>query len=349
MKNHDLKHECLGKRVKMQLSQHHQRFALFLAAFLLLFIGGARFNIVSALIVSFFDTLWIFLISTFFDYLLNRTGFKFRVINILVLCLVLFALIHILFLIERFIWGPIFFDDNLGRMPFMLLKDSMIVLGAFIASLISYSSKQRKEAEKLAFEKQDMELRFLKSQINPHFVFNVLNNIYTLAYTKNDMAPDAVLKLAEMLRYVTDECQADTIQLERELKYMENYIDLQILRIGDSKAITFEYEIDDYGVRILPMILQPIVENSFKYSDIETNPESRISFKIKVKGKNFSFEAFNTKKKALSATPERIGIGIANVEQRLNLYFKKNYRLAVDESEKSYYVKLELDLSKIRR
>ncbi|MDL2325772.1 histidine kinase [Bacteroidales bacterium OttesenSCG-928-A14] len=251
---------------------------------------------------------------------------------------------------EQYVWGPLFFEAEPKRLPFVFFKDVLIVLAAFIASLIDYSTKQRQEAEKLDFEKQDMELRFLKSQINPHFVFNVLNNIYTLAYTKHDQAPEAILKLAEMLRYVTDECQSDTIQLERELKYMENFIDLIILKTGDPKAITFEYEIDDYNVRIPPMILQPIVENSFKYSDIDTNPEAKIHFKIKVKGKEFSFEAYNTKKKMLNPpNVERTGIGLANVEQRLKLYFKKGYKVAIEETDNSYYVKMELDLSKTRR
>lgn len=122
------------------------------------------------------------------------------------------------------------------------------------------------------------------------------------------------------------------------------------MKTGDPKAITFEYEIDDYNVRIPPMILQPIVENSFKYSDIDTNPEAKIHFKIKVKGKEFSFEAYNTKKKMLNPpNVERTGIGLANVEQRLKLYFKKGYKVAIEETDNSYYVKMELDLSKTRR
>ncbi|MDR2979651.1 MAG: histidine kinase [Bacteroidales bacterium] len=334
----------------MQFSQNHQKIAVFMAAFLLLFIGEARFNVTGALVLSLFDILWIFLISTVFEKLLNHSGFRFHGLNILVFCLMLFAFVHTLFLIERFVWEPLFFKADSKRLPFVFSKDSLIVLGSFIGALVGYSNKQRNEAERLNFEKQDMELRFLKSQISPHFVFNVLNNIYTLAYTKNDQAPDAILKLAEMLRYVTDECQTDTIQLERELKYLENFIDLQILKIGETHAITLEYEIDDYNVRIPPMILQPIVENSFKYSDIETSPDVRIDFKIKIKGNDFSFEAFNTKKRILqSPASERAGVGLANVEQRLRLHFKKNYKLKIDESENSYYVKLEIDLLKTKR
>ncbi|MDL2307981.1 histidine kinase [Bacteroidales bacterium OttesenSCG-928-B11] len=350
MEKHASKRDCIGQRIKLQLSRNYQRVAAYLAAFLLLFLGGARFNIAGALVISLFDTVYIFLITTVFSKLLNRNGFKFQFLNIFVFCLLLFAFVHILFLMEQYVWGPLFFEAEPKRLPFVFFKDVLIVLAAFIASLIDYSTKQRQEAEKLDFEKQDMELRFLKSQINPHFVFNVLNNIYTLAYTKHDQAPEAILKLAEMLRYVTDECQSDTIQLERELKYMENFIDLIILKTGDPKAITFEYEIDDYNVRIPPMILQPIVENSFKYSDIDTNPEAKIHFKIKVKGKEFSFEAYNTKKKMLNPpNVERTGIGLANVEQRLKLYFKKGYKVAIEETDNSYYVKMELDLSKTRR
>lgn len=338
---------CFSKKIQAFVNQHYQRIAAYFAAFLLLFLGGMRFNPLSSLVISLIDTLWIVLLTSLFNWLFSKKSFKFRVLNILGIAFILFLSIHILFSIDYFIWDAIFFNDHERRLPYAMFKDIFIALGAFIAALITYSNTQRKKAEKLAFEKQAMELRFLKSQINPHFVFNVLNNIYTLAYTKNDQAPEAILKLADMLRYVTDECQADTISIEKEIKYIENFIDLHILRMGHSHHLTFEYDIDDYSVRIPPMILQPIIENSFKYSDIDTNKEGKIFFSLKIKKNQMTFETYNTKKQLLSSAvkPVRQGVGLANVKQRLMLYFKKGYSIFIEDEPHFYRLKMEINLS----
>lgn len=334
------------KKFKIFVSQHYQKIAVYLAAFLLLFLGGLRFNPLSALFISLVDTLCLILLSSVFNWLFSKKSFKFRLANVLAIILILFVSIQLLFLIEYFIWDRLFFYDHTLRVPYAMFKDIFIVLGAFIASLITYSNKQRKQAEKLDFEKQALELRFLKSQINPHFVFNVLNNIYTLVYTKSDQAPEAVLKLADMLRYVTDEFQVDTIPIEKELKYIENYIDLQIMRIGHHDNLTIEYDIDDYGVRIPPMILQPVIENSFKYSDIDTNKNGQIFFSLKIKNSHLTFTAFNTKKNIIASNKElRKGVGISNIEQRLKLYYKKGYSILIENEKDSYKIQININLS----
>ena len=337
------------KKIQIFLGHNSQRIAIFSGVFLLLFLGGMRFNPFGALIISLVDTLFIILLASYFDWLFSKKTFKFKTVDIIGIVFLLYAAIHLLFLIEYFIWERLFFGEiHPKRFPYVMFKDVMIILSTIIASLINYSNRQRKQAENLNFEKQAMELRFLKSQINPHFVFNVLNNIYALTYTKNDQAPDAILRLADMLRYVTDECQADTIPVEKELKYIENFIDLYVIRLGHSDNITFELDIDDYSVRIPPMIIQPIIENSFKHSDIDTNKNAKIFFSLKIKKNHLIFDTYNTKRTLNTINkPTRKGVGIANVEQRLKLYYKKGVELAINNEDEIYSLKMCIDLSKM--
>jgi Putative regulator of cell autolysis len=348
------KEKCVAitRKTRIFVSKNYLRLIIYAASFLLLFAGGMRFNPISALVISAIDTVWIICLVSFFDWMFSRRSFKFKPLTILAIAVIIFMAANALFIIEYWVWDKTFSTDFLTnydrKLMHVMFKDFTISLTAFISSLISYSNEQRSRAEKLIFEKQDMEIRFLRSQIHPHFLFNVLNNIYTLAYTKNDQAPEAILKLADMLRYVTDEFQSDTIPIEKEIRYIENFIDLQVMWLGHSDNIVFEFEIDDYSARIPPMIIQPIIENSFKYSDIDTNKESKIFFNLSLKGKHLTFTTYNTKKAALQTNkPQRKGIGISNVEQRLRLYYKKGFSLVIENEEKLYSLKMTIDLSKM--
>lgn len=341
--------EKFWQRVNAFFKKHYQTMLIFSAIFLLLFLGGLKFNPFSALVISLIDTIYIALIGTFFNWFLSRKNFSFNPLSTFIIIALLILSVHILFFLENLSWHFIFGERHWGK-PFIfnIFKDIFLVFGTFFAILMIYSSKQRTQAEKLNYEKQAMELRFLRSQTNPHFLFNLLNNIYTLVYTKDDKAPDAILKLAELLRYVTDECQADTISIEKEIKYIENYIDLQLLKIGETENLTFEYDIDNYSVKVPPMLLQPVIENCFKYSDIDTNKNGQIFFSLKIRDNFLTFSAFNTKKTIVN-TPhyDRKGIGISNIEQRLLLYYgKKAYSLHIEDLDKTYQLTMEIDLSK---
>jgi sensor histidine kinase YesM len=346
---------CKLKKLQYYILNHQQQNAVYLAVFILFFIGSIRFNPIAAFFISLLDVLFIACFVDVFKRIFDKNGFKFKTTTYLWIIFLLFIFAHILTVIEFAFWKYLFYKDimkwypSIKRLlPHLMFKDTFVVLGSFIASLINYSNKQRKEAELLSYEKQLMELRFLKSQIKPHFVFNVLNNIYTLAYTKSDQAPEAILKLAEMLRYVTDECQSDTISIEKELKYIDNYVDLILMKTGTRDGITFEYDIDDYSVRIPPMLLQPAIENSFKHSNFDTSKDAVICFKLKIKNKILTFTAYNTKKQdAVFPVSERKGVGLSNIEQRLELYFQKEYILQIEDTGNAYTLTMEIDLTKM--
>jgi sensor histidine kinase YesM len=193
-----------------------------------------------------------------------------------------------------------------------------------------------------------MELRYLKSQINPHFLFNALNNIYSMVYTHDNNAADGVLKLSEMLRYVLVDCQAEMIPLSKEIKYIENFIDFQMMRMAGPRDVVLEQEVEKEDFMIAPMLLQPIIENCFKYSRLETHPEGYVHISIQQIGSGFRFVAENTI--ARNAMPivsnggeeKKSGIGQKNVQQRLMLHYGENYKFDIQQDKELYKVKIEL-------
>ena len=219
-----------------------------------------------------------------------------------------------------------------------------------IVLIFYYQRKENEEkiiSDQLKSEKLDMELRYLKSQINPHFLFNALNNIYSMVYTHDDNAADGVLKLSEMLRYVLVDCQAEMIPLSKEIKYIENFIDFQMMRMGGRCDVHLEKKVDNENYMIAPMLLQPIIENCFKYSRLETHPDGHVHVSIWQSGSTFGFVAENTV--AAIALPamgtgaeKKSGIGQNNVQQRLMLHYGENYSFDIEQDNEIYKVKIEL-------
>ena len=251
----------------------------------------------------------------------------------------------------------------IDKLPFSEMSFFPFILVAFLVRLIWFIATyaitvifyfQRKENEEkiisdqLKSEKLDMELRYLKSQINPHFLFNALNNIYSMVYTHDDNAADGVLKLSEMLRYVLVDCQAEMIPLSKEIKYIENFIDFQMMRMAGQRDVVLEQEVEKEDFMIAPMLLQPIIENCFKYSRLETHPEGYVHISIQQLGSRFRFVAENTI--APNALPiasnggeeKKSGIGQKNVQQRLALHYDENYKFDIQKDKGVYKVKIEL-------
>ena len=225
-------------------------------------------------------------------------------------------------------------------------------IATYAVTVIFYYQRKENEdkiiADQLKSEKLDMELRYLKSQINPHFLFNALNNIYSMVYTHDDNAADGVLKLSEMLRYVLVDCQADVIPLSKEIKYIENFIDFQMMRMGGRRNVTFVKDVEKEEFMIAPMLLQPIVENCFKYSRLETHPDGYVHISFLQKDNRFCFVAENTiaesAKPLLSVAKEekKSGIGLMNVQQRLMLHYGDDYVFDIEQDNEKYKVKIEL-------
>ena len=214
-----------------------------------------------------------------------------------------------------------------GLRPFLWLIFGSVVnsiLMLFFSTIVWMTTESRKRKQResnLMNEKLQSEMQFLKSQINPHFLFNALNNIYSLSYTKSPQAPQMILKLSEMLRHVVYESPEKKIPLEKELTYIQNYIDFQRLRAGKEINVNFDVKNVDQALMIEPMLLIPFVENAFKHSDFENDPSGKIEILIRTSGKEIEFEITNTIGKNQTKDLQS-GIGIENVKRRLELGLK---------------------------
>lgn len=195
-------------------------------------------------------------------------------------------------------------------------------------------------------EKLESELKFLKSQINPHFLFNTLNNLYALTLQKSDKAPDVVLQLSNLLEYSLYSEKKNEVELREEIRLLKGYIDLEVLRFG--KRLTIEQEISDDldGLMIAPLLLLPFVENSFKHGAGRDIHSPFIKIKISVTGDQLFFYISNSfisdagKNETYS---ERIGL--KNVRRRLELLYQGRHQLDIIRKDDIFEVSLKLDLN----
>ena len=185
------------------------------------------------------------------------------------------------------------------------------------------------------------ELAFLKSQINPHFLFNSLNSIYSLAYQKSDTTPEAILKLSEIMRYMLYESNDNKVDLAKELQYLQNYIDLQKIRFGDKAFVDFKIIGQVGNQKIVPLILIAFMENAFKHG-VANDPSTPIILRINLDGKQLHFYMEN-KKHLLNRDTEG-GIGLNNVTRRLNLLYPGKYSLTIKDETDIYTCELSLVL-----
>ncbi len=229
-------------------------------------------------------------------------------------------------------------------------KAFILYVGAFVFSLMTYYRKRAEEIETqkahILQEKMQMELNFLRSQINPHFLFNALNNIYSMIYTGDKHAADCVLSLSEMLRYVTYESKENRILLSGEVVYLENYIEFQRYSYEEDINVTFEKNLKGEQIYIAPMLLQPFVENAFKYSGISQQEENAfIHIKLDADNDKIVFYIENSIRKTKKEDKTKKGIGIENVKKRLDLLYLNNYSLNIDEDSAIYKLTLCIDLT----
>jgi LytS/YehU family sensor histidine kinase len=219
----------------------------------------------------------------------------------------------------------------------------------FVCNAIAFRRKMQEDSrqnELLSIEKKEMEMKTLKSQINTHFLHNALNNIYSMIYFENkDEASKYVLKLSQMLRYVLDDCEAERVPMEKEVTYIENYIDFQKARFDTNKDIRFNHTQHATGVILLPpMIFQPLIENCFKYCHLD-KADNYVHIDLEASDKQIRFTCENTQNKIeQSPDKKRDGIGIKNLDKRLTISYRENYQLNIADEQELFRVELIINL-----
>ncbi len=208
---------------------------------------------------------------------------------------------------------------------------------------MSNSQRLREREQLLIKEKLGAELSFLKSQINPHFLFNTLNNIYSLARKKSDKTPEVVLKLSKLLRFVMYETKHQYIAVGKELEFLKDYIELHKIRYDDRLRIDFKYELDDLNAQIMPNILTPFVENAFKHGASQSTMFSYIFIELKLVENELYFKVENSFEPTV-ITDEEEGIGLKNLHRQLELMYQ-NFNLQNKKENQKFIAELSLNLN----
>lgn len=235
--------------------------------------------------------------------------------------------------------------SSIGSIIFLEL---FVAISSLFYAIIVDWLKKRAEVSELYTTNIETELNFLKTQINPHFLFNTLNSIYALALKKSDEAPDLILKLSEIMRYMLYDCNEDRVPLDQEISYLKNYLDLEKFRKGMNNEITFTVEGDPEGKSVAPLLFITFVENAFKHG--VNNVEKgyvHIDFRILEDQLEFTIENSVSPQLHLSRIQSgSSGIGLENVKRRLNLLYP-GHTLEIIKNIDKFRVNLTIKYQKL--
>ncbi|WP_426327596.1 sensor histidine kinase [Pedobacter sp. R-06] len=244
---------------------------------------------------------------------------------------------------QKFGWYSYVYIDKLNfwlSFQTLLFENYVYIFFSIAISYVGEYFETQKKQQELEKEQAITELAYLKSQINPHFLFNTLNDIYSLTYQKAEMAPEAVLKLSELLRYMLKESNDRFASVEREINYLKNVVEL--FEIGQKGSAYIDLEINgDYkNKKIAPLILINFIENAFKHG-IVSDPKNPVRIKLYINESDFDFEVFNKKNKDYK--DKTGGIGLTNVQRRLALIYPDRHKLEIIDENDTFTVHLNIE------
>ncbi len=218
----------------------------------------------------------------------------------------------------------------------------VVIISILFRFSIDWFMNQKIRLE-LINKNQASELALMKSQINPHFLFNTLNNIYSLANRHDDKVLDAMDKLSGIMRYLIYDAQSDYVLLSKEILYLQSYIELQRLRLKNPESVEYFLNGSSGNLKIAPMLLIPLVENAFKHGDRKAS-KPNIIITLAISGKILKFRVDNTIPKQAIEKDNSTGIGLSNLEKRLDILYNKKYKLQTSVEKCVYKSYLEIEL-----
>lgn len=230
----------------------------------------------------------------------------------------------------------------------LLMERNPNVIGSMIIRLVivlvaSFGLKIYERWRQTEIEKSNVELSYLKAQINPHFLFNTLNSIYALAVKKSDETPNAIVKLSSIMRYVINDAKEDVVSLDKEMKYVSDYIDLQKMRLNKNVKVSYNQEGLASGKQIVPMLYISFIENAFKYG-VSTEESSVIEIEQLIFRNVLTVFVKNKIFKKKEGSNEETGIGIENSKLRLEQMYPGKYQLEIKEEDENFIVSLKIEL-----
>jgi sensor histidine kinase YesM len=268
----------------------------------------------------------------------------------LFMCYIIYILFQMYYLEPNFPESYVTFYKNCPDSSFygritnfhVFISKSLFFLNpTFILLAFSYYKEQQR-LSKINQEKKTGELKALKNQLNPHFLFNTLNNLYTLSLKKSDKAPEVISKLSDILDYMLYRCDETFVSIHKEIELIQNYLALEKIRYGDRVDISFTHSIDN-GAKIAPLLLLTFIENAFKHGVVQELNKAKINIDIAAANKQIKIVVMNTKPKGfVEDATEKSKIGLSNVKQQLALIYQNEFDLKIDDNPDAYTIELLL-------
>jgi two-component system, LytTR family, sensor kinase len=310
-----------------------------------------------ALLNNFWRTLYIVVVNfVFFEYVVSFVLKKRRYIVFNILPGILSLLVFM------FIWSyGLFVWRSLGvALHIYTALGSPANLNTLLESQMAFSAgsvfffgiirhiynyiKLKQAEQQLRIEKQAAELNYLRSQTNPHFLFNTLNNIYSLARDKSDLAPESILRLSKILRFMLYETGGEYISVEQEMKIIDDYIALEKLRYDESLHVSFKNDIEDMRQALPPLLLIPLVENAFKHGVSETRDQPFVDIYLSINKRQLRFVVKNSAEEFAAERTVKESIGLSNLRRQLELLYT-DYSLSVKQGEAVFTSTLKINLA----
>jgi two-component system LytT family sensor kinase len=254
-------------------------------------------------------------------------------------------------MVQTFAWRfrdhPELQDQVIRHQVGYYLLNFLLTASFSLIKIVTDWLRSKRESRRVHLETMKSELRFLKSQINPHFLFNTLNSLYALTIKKSDQAPEVVLRLADMMRYMLYECNEKWVPLDREVAYIQNYLELEKVRHGARVDIDFDTEGVTTDHRVAPLLFIPFLENAFKHGLASSLEAGKVDVKLTVQNRELTFIITNSKPPALPRPEARQygGIGLTNVRKRLQLLYPHMHHLHIENNPNEYHVRMTVKLN----
>lgn len=268
----------------------------------------------------------------------------------------IFFVLIVLFMgavIEEQVMEKIFYPDTRGEGDFSVMNilttipDFLTMIGIFVLAKLTWDHRTRQQQFiRLEKERSESELNFLKLQLNPHVLFNNLNNLYSFALHRSEKTPQMILQLSDILRYMLYEAVHEKVSLRREIEFLNDYINLQQMTLEERAEVTYLVQADPADFLIAPLLLVPFIENCFKHGSESKIKGIKINIELNLKGTRLSLSAYNT----LGTITHEMksgegGIGLDNVKRRLELLYPAKHELSIISMNDQYIVQLIIDLA----
>lgn len=278
-------------------------------------------------------------------YLLPQFLYKKRIMSFIIsfVMIIIVVIIFEEYVLEKLVWPHSRRADRIQLIKslFEVLPPIMFLVGY---KLIWDAIQNENKIDSLKRMVAESELHFLNSQINPHFLFNNLNNLYSYALEKSPKTPEIILQLSSLLRYILYDCKDKTVPLEKDINNLRDFVELSKLQLDEKDRVTFYIEGETKHLKITPLILITYVENAFKHGASSKLEGIRINMAIKIENNTIYFKCENNYKNLSSTETLVKGIGLKNVKGRLDLSYPDKYELNIESNENWFSVVLRIEL-----